>query len=92
MREISHWTIVKGERMDAYWSEIVTGLVSIGVSYGVMSTQLKNQKEEIDEIKNQLIEYQKDHDLLIRVDTKVDVINTSIKELKGLIENKRSKK
>lgn len=78
--------------MDAYWSEIVTGLVSIGVSYGVMSTQLKNQKEEIDEIKNQLIEYQKDHDLLIRVDTKVDVINTSIKELKGLIENKRSKK
>ena len=75
--------------MDAYWSEIITGLISIGVSYGVMSTQLKNQKEEIDEIKNQLIEYQKDHDLLIRVDTKVDVINTSIKELKGLIEKQK---
>ena len=77
--------------MDAYWSEIITGLISIGVSYGVMSTQLKNQKEEIDEIKNQLIEYQKDHDLLIRVDTKVDGINDSLKELKTIIEKKGKK-
>lgn len=78
--------------MEQYWSEIITFLVTIGSTYGMMTTQIKNQKSEIEEIKEQLAEYQKDHDLLIRVDTKVDGINDSIKELKDLIENKRSKK
>ena len=78
--------------MEQYWSEIITFLVTIGSTYGMMITQIKNQKSEIEEIKEQLAEYQKDHDLLIRVDTKVDGINDSIKELKDLIENKRSKK
>ena len=78
--------------MEQYWSEIITFLVTLGSTYGMMTTQIKNQKSEIEEIKEQLAEYQKDHDLLIRVDTKVDGINYSIKELKDLIENKRSKK
>ena len=78
--------------MEQYWSEIITFLVTLGSTYGMMTTQIKNQKLEIEEIKEQLAEYQKDHDLLIRVDTKVDGINDSIKELKDLIENKRSKK
>lgn len=78
--------------MQEYWSEIITFLVTLGSSWGVMRTEIKNQKQEIQEIKDQLAEYQKDHDLLIRVDTKVDGINDSIKELKTLIENKRSKK
>ena len=78
--------------MENYWSEIITFLVTLGSSWGVMRTEIKNQKQEIQEIKDQLTEYQKDHDLLIRVDTKVDGINDSIKELKTLIENKRSKK
>ena len=78
--------------MEQYWSEIITFLVTLGSTYGMMTTQIKNQKSEIEEIKEQLAEYQKDHDLLIRVDTKVDSINDSIKELKDLIENKRSKK
>lgn len=78
--------------MEQYWSEIITFLVTLGSTYGMMTTQIKNQKSEIEEIKEQLAEYQKDHDLLIRVDTKVDGINDSIKELKNLIENKRSKK
>ena len=78
--------------MEQYWSEIITFLVTLGSAYGMMTAQIKNQKSEIEEIKEQLAEYQKDHDLLIRVDTKVDGINDSIKELKDLIENKRSKK
>jgi hypothetical protein len=78
--------------MENYWSEIITFLVTLGSSWGVMRTEIKNQKQEIQEIKDQLAEYQKDHDLLIRVDTKVDGINDSLKELKTLIENKRSKK
>lgn len=78
--------------MENYWSEIITFFVTLGSSWGVMRTEIKNQKQEIQEIKDQLAEYQKDHDLLIRVDTKVDGINDSIKELKTLIENKRSKK
>jgi tRNA(Ser,Leu) C12 N-acetylase TAN1 len=75
--------------MEQYWSEIITFLVTLGSTYGMMTTQIKNQKAEIEEIKAQLTEYQKDHDLLIRVDTKVDSINDSIKELKDLIKDKK---
>lgn len=78
--------------MDAYWSEIITFFITLGSSWGVMQNKISTQQKQIQEIKDQLAEYQKDHDLLIRVDTKVDGINDSIKELKDLIENKRSKK
>ena len=78
--------------MEGHLSEIITFFVTLGSSWGVMQNKVKNQEKEIQEIKEQLTEYQKDHDLLIRVDTKVDSINDSLKELKTLIENKRSKK
>lgn len=78
--------------MENYISEIITFLITLGTSWGIMQQKIKQQDKEIEEIKDQLTEYQKDHDLLIRVDTKVDGINDSLKELKTLIENKRSKK
>lgn len=78
--------------MENYISEIITFLITLGTSWGIMQQKIKQQDQEIQEIKDQLTEYQKDHDLLIRVDTKVDGINYSLKELKTLIENKRSKK
>ena len=78
--------------MENYISEIITFLITLGTSWGIMQQKIKQQDQEIQEIKDQLTEYQKDHDLLIRVDTKVDGINDSLKELKTLIENKRSKK
>lgn len=77
--------------MENYWSEIITFLVTLGSSWGVMQNKIATQQKQIQEIKDQLSEYQKDHDLLIRVDTKVDGINDSIKELKSIIEKKGKK-
>lgn len=77
--------------MENYWSEIITFLVTLGSSWGVMQNKIATQQKQIQEIKEQLSEYQKDHDLLIRVDTKVDTINDSIKELKSIIEKKGKK-
>lgn len=77
--------------MENYWSEIITFLVTLGSSWGVMQNKITTQQKQIQEIKEQLSEYQKDHDLLIRVDTKVDGINDSIKELKNIIEKKGKK-
>ena len=72
--------------------EIVSALVSIGISWGIIITKTKNQEKEIDELKGQIKEMQEDHDLVIRIDTKVDGLADSIKELKEMIESKRSKK
>lgn len=77
--------------MENYWSEIITFLVTLGSSWGVMQNKISTQQKQIQEIKDQLSEYQKDHDLLIRVDTKVDGINDSLKELKTIIEKKGKK-
>lgn len=77
--------------MENYWSEIITFLITLGSSWGVMQNKIATQQKQIQEIKDQLSEYQKDHDLLIRVDTKVDGINDSIKELKNIIEKKGKK-
>ena len=77
--------------MENYWSEIITFLVTLGSSWGVMQNKITTQQKQIQEIKAQLSEYQKDHDLLIRVDTKVDGINDSLKELKTIIEKKGKK-
>lgn len=77
--------------MENYWSEIITFLITLGSSWGVMQNKITTQQKQIQEIKDQLSEYQKDHDLLIRVDTKVDGINDSLKELKTIIEKKGKK-
>ena len=78
--------------MESYWSEILTFIVTFATSWGVMQNKITTQQKEIQEIKDQLTEYQKDHDLLIRVDLGGRRIINTIKELKGLIENKRSRK
>lgn len=71
--------------MEQYLSEIITALVSIGVSYGAMRAEIHNLKQKVDK-------YDADHDLIIRVDTKVDSISETLQELKTIMENKRGKK
>jgi len=61
--------------MEQYLSEIVTALVSIGVSYGAMRTEIHNMKQKIER-------YDADHDLLVELNTKIDMI----------LKNQRSKK
>lgn len=78
--------------LEQHLFEIVSALVSIGVSYGIITTKVKNQERELEETKAQIKEMQEDHDLVIRIDTKVDGLAESIKELKTIIESKRSKK
>jgi len=71
--------------MEQYLSEIVTALISIGVSYGAMRAEIHNLKQKVDK-------YDADHDLIIRLDTKVDGISETLQEVKTMMENKRSKK
>lgn len=78
--------------LEQHLFEIISALVSIGVSWGIITTKIKNQEREIEEVKAQVKEMQEDHDLVIRIDTKVDGLAESIKELKTIIESKRSKK
>lgn len=77
--------------MDTYWSEIVTFLITAGSSWGMITTKLKDQGKEIEELKGQIEEMRKDHDLVIRIDTKVDSLAEMMKEMKTIME-KRSKK
>ena len=71
--------------MEQYLSEIVTALISIGVSYGAMRAEIHNLKQKVEK-------YDADHDLIIRLDTKVDGISETLQEVKTMMENKRSKK
>ena len=71
--------------MEQYLSEIVTALISIGVSYGAMRAEIHNLKQKVDK-------YDADHDLIIRLDTKMDGISETLQEVKTMMENKRSKK
>jgi len=61
--------------MEQYLSEIVTALVSVAVSYGAMKAEIRNMKQKIER-------YDKDHDLLVELNTKIDMI----------LKNQRSKK
>ena len=78
--------------MESFWPEIITALVSVGSSWGIITTKLKNQEKQIEEIKAEIAETRKDHDLIIRLDTKVDGITETLQEMRTLMENKRSKK
>lgn len=71
--------------MEQYVSEIITAAVSVAVSYGAMKAEIHNMKQKIEK-------YDADHDLIIRVDTKVDSISETLQELKTMMQNKRSKK
>ena len=34
--------------MDGYWTEIITALVSVSVSYGVVTTKIKAMEQELE--------------------------------------------
>ena len=77
--------------MEQYWSEILTFIITAGSSWGIITTKIKDHEKEIEELKGEIEEMRKDHDLLIRVDTKVDSITDTLKEMKSLIEKKGKK-
>lgn len=53
--------------MDGYWTEIITALVSISVSYGVVTTKIKAMEQELET-------FRRDHDLLVELNTKMDML------------------
>lgn len=53
--------------MEQLWAEIITALVSISVSYGVIKTK-------VTEIERKVEKHDKDHDLLVELNTKVDML------------------
>lgn len=57
----------KGKNMEQYWSEILTAIVSISVSYGVVKTK-------INQIETEMATFRKDHDLLVELNTKMDML------------------
>lgn len=54
-------------KMEAYWSEILTAIISISVSYGVIKTKVANMERKIER-------FDKDHDLLVELNTKIDML------------------
>lgn len=57
----------KGKRMEAYLSEILTAIISISVSYGVIKTKIRT-------IEDKMERFDKDHDLLVELNTKIDML------------------
>lgn len=55
--------------MEAIWPEVVTALVSISVSYGVIKTKVNAMEQKIER-------FDKDHDLLVELNTKIDMLLT----------------
>lgn len=53
--------------MEQLWAEIITALVSISVSYGVIKTKVA-------EIERKVEKHDKDHDLLVELNAKVDML------------------
>ena len=64
------------------WTEIITAFVSavisISISYGVMKAKMHYMEEKIEK-------FDKDHDLLVEIKTKIDLLVTGE-------SNKRSKR
>ena len=57
----------KGKRMEAYLSEILTAIVSISVSYGVIKTKVSAMEKKLER-------FDADHDLLVSLNTKIDML------------------
>ena len=55
--------------MEAIWPEVITALVSISVSYGVIKTKINAMEQKIER-------FDKDHDLLVELNTKIDMLLT----------------
>ena len=53
--------------MENYWSQILTVIVSISVSYGVIKTNIHDMEQKIER-------FDKDHDLLVTLNTKMDML------------------
>lgn len=53
--------------MEGLWLEILTALVSIAVSYGVIKTKVNAMEQKIER-------FDKDHDLLVELNTKIDML------------------
>lgn len=53
--------------MDGLWTEIVTALVSVAASYGAVTAKIRNIEREMDT-------FRKDHDLLVELNTKMDML------------------
>lgn len=51
------------------WGEIITALVSVSVSYGVIKAKMHYMEEKIEK-------FDKDHDLLVEIKTKIDLLVT----------------
>ena len=57
----------RGIKLDGLWTEIVTALVSVSVSYGVVTTKIKSMERELET-------FRRDHDLLVQLNTKMDML------------------
>lgn len=71
--------------MEGLWGEVLTALFSVAASYGAVTAKVKHMEKELED-------FRKDHDLIIRLDTKMDTMSDTLRELRDLIENKRNKK
>lgn len=58
---------MKKKKMEQYLSEILTAIVSISVSYGVIKTKIRT-------IEDKMERFDKDHDLLVELNTKIDML------------------
>ena len=71
--------------MESLWPEIITALVSISVSYGVIKTKISAMEKKIER-------FDADHDLLVRIDEKINGIIENQKKLEEQqIKNKKIK-
>lgn len=59
--------------MEGLWPEIITAVVSVAVSYGVIKTKINAMEQKIEK-------FDKDHDLLVELNTKIDML---LKEQRG---------
>lgn len=61
--------------MEQIWAEVLTAIVSVSISYGVI-------KAKIAEIERKVEKHDKDHDLLVELNTKVDMLLKEQREIK----------
>ena len=62
--------------MEGLWPEIITALVSISVSYGVIKTKINAMEKKIER-------FDADHDLLVEIKTKIDLLVTGESNKRG---------
>lgn len=57
----------KSKLMESYLAEILTAIISVSVSYGVVKTKINQIESELDT-------FRRDHDLLVELNTKMDML------------------